>query len=298
MCVIVLDMAVHMWHNEEGLRFPMHPIVGTIGIDGSRSRAQKWAWPTVCIPLLSLLLAGCALFGGSSGGNAGSGTSLDDFISGTMPLPPGAAGAPAAPASPATPENEEMAGLEPQIEDISFTPTGEPILRTGYILRIAVTVGDRVEVNPVEVQVSDKNEITLPFVGKVDCAGLTINGLRSRLSTGYSKYFRNPEVSISFVIREAFTSPWGRVYVQGRVHREGWVSIPATRYLKVSDAIQAAGGFAQFARRDNIRVSRKNRDGKIEFFRINLEEIGRRGKTDNDMLLKSGDVVYVFETSI
>ena len=211
MCVIVLDMAVLMWHNEEGLRFPMHPIVGTIGIDGSRSRAQKWAWPIVCIPFLSLLLAGCALFGGSSGGNAGSGTSLDDFISGTMPLPPGAAGASAAAVQPATPENEEMAGLEPQIEDISFTPAGEPILRTGYILRIAVTVGDRVEVNPVEVQVSDKNEITLPFVGKVDCAGLTINGLRSRLATGYSKYFRNPEVTISFVIREAFTSPWGRL---------------------------------------------------------------------------------------
>ena len=144
----------------------------------------------------------------------------------------------------------------------------------------------------------ERSDAVVPFVGKVDCAGLTINGLRSRLATGYSKYFRNPEVTISFVIREAFTSPWGRVYVQGRVNREGWVSIPATRTLLVSDAIQAAGGFAQFARRDNVRVSRKGKDGKIEFFRINLEEIGRKGKTDNDMLLKSGDVVYVFETSL
>ena len=64
------------------------------------------------------------------------------------------------------------------------------------------------------------------------------------------------------------------------------------------DAIQKAGGFGQFARKDNIRVSRRRKDGTIEFFKINLEEIGRKGKTENDMLLKSGDVVYVYESSI
>ena len=262
------------------------------------SRASALAWTVVCAPMMSLLLSGCAIFGGSSGHRPAGGTSLTDYINSAMPLPPGAAGAAGATTSEPVVAGEDSVGLEPQIEDISFTPSGEPILRTGYILRVAVSVGDKVEVNPVEVQVSDKNEVTLPFVGKVDCAGLTINGLRSRLTTRYSEFFRNPEITISFVIRDPYTSPWGRVYVQGRVHREGWVCIPATRYLMVSDAIQSAGGFAQFARRDNIRVSRRGRDGKIEFFRINLEEIGKKGKTDNDMLLKSGDVVYVFETSI
>ena len=267
-------------------------------MNGRPRRARFPMWAAVGVSVLSLLLSGCAIFGGSSGGRAASGTSLNDYINSAMPLPPGAAGASGAAAPAAAIEGEEAVGLEPQAEDISFTPSGEPILRTGYILRVAVSVGDKIEVNPVEVQVSDKNEITLPFVGKVDCVGLTLNGLRSRLITRYSVFFRNPEVTISFVVRDPYTSPWGRVYVQGRVHREGWVCIPATRYLKVSDAIQSAGGFAQFARRDNIRVSRRDKDGKIEFFRINLEEFGRKGKTDNDMLLRSGDVVYVFETSI
>ena len=66
----------------------------------------------------------------------------------------------------------------------------------------------------------------------------------------------------------------------------------------LSDAIQAAGGFAQFAKRNNIRVSRRLKDGTIKRFKVNLEEVGKQGKTENDMLLQSGDVVYVFESSI
>ena len=275
----------------------MHLFDGKTKANRHQNHALLSAWAVVCALSSSLLFSGCALFGGSAGFQSGGDTSLNALIANSMPLPPGAAGASTAVAASPAP-GEESVGLEPQADDISFTPAGEPILRTGYVLRIAVSVGDKVEVNPVEVQVSDKVEITLPFVGKVDCLGLTINGLRSRLITRYGEFFRNPEVTISFVIRDPFTSPWGRVYVQGRVHREGWVSIPATRTLLVSDAIQAAGGFAQFARRDNVRVSRKGKDGKIEFFRINLEEIGRKGKTDNDMLLKSGDVFYCCETSL
>ena len=252
--------------------------------------------------MVAFAVSGCAIFKGSSdAGNSGA-ISLNDYIASTMPLPPEASDAPAVPstatASAAGAESGDDAIAEPQIDDHMFSPSGEPILRPGYIMRIAVLVGDKMEVNPFEVQISAKTEITLPLLGKVDCAGLTINGLRSRLTTRYGEFFRNPEVSTDFVVRDASTSPWGRVLVQGRVRQEGWVSIPATRYLMVSDAIQKSGGFGQFARKDNIRVSRRRKDGTIEFFKINLEEIGKKGKTENDMLLKSGDVVYVYETSI
>ena len=249
---------------------------------------------------LCLLLSGCSTLGGSSSGSGGPGTSLNDFINEAMPLPPGADAASTTVAQKPIsndPEDNMDFGIMPEIDN-SFTPSGEPILRPGYVLRLAVTVGDKVEVNPFEVQISEKNDILAPFIGKVECDGLTINGLRSRLATRYSEFFRNPEVSAQFIIRDAYTSPWGRVYIQGRVRREGWVSIPATRRLMLSDAIQEAGGFAQFARRSNIRVSRRLKDGTIKRFKIDLEEIGRQGKTENDMLLQSGDVVYVFESSI
>ena len=251
-----------------------------------------------CAVVAALVLSGCAIFKGSSAGGDAGAVSLNEYIANTMPLPPGASGAPSAPAPVAGTDPAEDSMTEPQIDDHMFSPSGEPIIRPGYILRIAVAVGDKMEVNPLEVQVSAKTEITLPLIGKVDCAGLTVNGLRSRLTSRYGEFFRSPEVSADFVVHDPSTSPWGRVLVQGRVHQEGWVSIPATRYLMVSDAIQKAGGFGQFARKDNVRVSRRRKDGTIEFFKINLEEIGKKGKTENDMLLKSGDVVYVYESSI
>ena len=259
----------------------------------------------MCAVLLCFSLSGCFLFRGSSDGTGNGGTSLNDFINEAMPLPPGAAAASSTPSQKPSqkpvaddPEDNLEVGMMPVFDDNPFTPSGEPILRPGYIIRILVVVGDKVEVNPIEVQISEKNDVTLPLVGKVECDGLTINGLRSRLVTRYSEFFRKPDVTANFVIRDRYTSPWGAVLIQGRVRREGWVSIPATRRLMLSDAIQEAGGFSQFAKRNNIRVSRRLRDGTIKRFKIDLEEIGKQGRTENDMLLQSGDVVYVFESSI
>ena len=278
----------------------MHFLGGTTESAKSLRGAFALMGGAVFAVSLCLMLSGCSTLGGSSSGSGGTGTSLNDFINEAMPLPPGADAASPTPVQkpdPDDPYDNIEVGRAPELDN-SFTPNGEPILRMGYVLRIAVGVGDKVEVNPVEVQISEKNEITLPLVGKVDCDGLTINGLRSRLVTRYEEFFRKPDVTVAFVIRDAYSSPWGRVYIQGRVHREGWVSIPATRRLMLSDAIQAAGGFAHFAKRSNIRVSRRLKDGTIKRFKIDLEEIGRQGKTENDMLLQSGDVVYVFESSI
>ncbi len=279
----------------------MHLLGGTTESEKSARGAFALMSVAACVACLGLLLSGCSTFGGPSSGSGDGGTSLNDFINSAMPLPPGAEAASTTPASkPNSSDSEDNLdiGMMPISDDNTFTPSGEPILRPGYVLRLAVTVGDKVEVNPFEVQISEKNDILVPFIGKVECDGLTINGLRSRLATRYSEFFRNPEISAQFVIRDAYTSPWGRVYIQGRVRREGWVSIPATRRLMLSDAIQEAGGFAQFAKRSNIRVSRRLKDGTIKRFKVDLEEIGIRGKTENDMLLQSGDVVYVFESSI
>ena len=279
----------------------MHLPGGTIESALNARGALVLVGVAMCGALLCLTLSGCFMFRGSSSETDDEGTSLNDFINDAMPLPPGTAAASTTPAQkPEAPDPDDNldVGMAPIFDDKAFTPSGEPILRPGYILRILVSVGDKVEVNPMEVQISEKNEITLPLVGKVECDGFTINGLRSRLVTRYSDFFRNPEVTATFVIRDRYTSPWGAVLIQGRVRKEGWVSIPATRRLMLSDAIQEAGGFAQFAKRNNIRVSRRLKDGSIKRFKIDLEEIGKQGKTENDIPLQSGDVVYVFESSI
>ena len=243
----------------------------------------------------AILLQGCfltPLVGGEEAQapaapeTAGNG-SLSEWLNSHTPMPPGMSGetgAPAAISSAAGNSAEEL-------------PTDDPVLRTGYTIVVSVTVGEKAEVEPTLVQVSDQNEVTLPLIGKVDCTDMTLNAFRSHLATRYSVYYVNPEVTASFVVTETGASPWGAVLVQGRVLREGWVNIPATRDLTVTRAIQMAGGFGPSASKDDVVVHRTNPDGTKERLKVDIRSIGRRGKLENDILLQSGDVINVYESN-
>lgn len=172
-----------------------------------------------------------------------------------------------------------------------------PVIGRGYRLQVTVMVGDNNEVGPMEVLVSEKEEITLPLVGRVPCGGLTIEALHSRLAGRYAEFFADPEVIVSFAYSEDGISPYGQVLVQGRVHREGWVNIPPTRNLRLSHAIQRCGGFSSSALRSSVRVTRRLDDGTVNVFKINFKDIGKKGALEKDILLEPNDVVYVDESN-
>lgn len=175
-----------------------------------------------------------------------------------------------------------------------FDASGEPYLRAGFRVQVLVQVGDHVEVGPLTVQVDDNLEILLPTIGKVNCAGLVLNGLRSRLTSRYGEYIHNPEVTVSFVVDADGASPWGQVYVSGRVRSEGWINIPATRDLRVSRAIQMVGGFSTSANKEKITISRWVGGERVKLY-ADLKAVGKDGKMDEDIFLKAGDSVYVSE---
>ena len=181
-------------------------------------------------------------------------------------------------------------------EEISEGNRFDPIIGRGYRLRVLVRVGDRDEVGPLEVMVSEKGEISLPLAGRVMCEGLTINGLHSRLSGIYSEFFTDPDVDVHFAYSDDGISPYGQVLVQGRVHREGWVNIPPTRNLRLSHAIQRCGGFASSALRRKVFVLRR-KGGKIERHVIDFKAIGKNGELENDILLEPNDVIFVDESN-
>lgn len=182
----------------------------------------------------------------------------------------------------------------------AFAPTShkvnEPVMQTGYMLRISVIVGDTTELDPTEVQIDDKEEISLPLIGKVNCHNLTLNELRSRLTSRYAEFMRDPEVTASFVYDENAPSPFGQVQVQGRVNNPGWVNIPPTRSLRVSQAIQMAGGFAPSAKKSAVWVTRRNEAGEKQRITVNITEIGRKGDLEKDIFLEPNDVIYVHES--
>lgn len=175
----------------------------------------------------------------------------------------------------------------------------EPTVSAGYRIKVLVMIGDKAEVGPLEVQVSEKEDIMLPLVGRVHCGGMTIIALHSLLADRYSEFFNeSPEVTVSFIYSDDGISPYGQVYVYGRVKKEGWINIPPTRNLRLSHAIQRAGGFATSALRSKVRVTRKGVNGEEDRVReVNFKDVGKRGALDQDIILEPFDVIYVDESN-
>ena len=169
-------------------------------------------------------------------------------------------------------------------------------LRPGFIFNLTVLVGGKKEFEERAKRVTDEGTVNLPLVGTVAVQGLTQDQLQTVLAEQYGSYLVNPQISIDLVQDEAVdsSSPWGSVTVLGRVKKPGRVAIPATRDLTVSMAVQQAGGFDTSAKDTAIRITR-SAGGKAGSREVNLRAVGAQGKVSEDIVLKSGDVVFVPE---
>lgn len=174
-----------------------------------------------------------------------------------------------------------------------------PQLRTGVKVRIAVSASGEPIIDEVLKEVSAQGEVVMPYIGVVQCLGLSIEEFQNKLTEAYKEYYREPTVTAYYVpMAEGGSSPWGSVIVQGSVLRPGVVYIPQTCDLTVTRAIQESGGVKPFANASRVRVTRCLADGTRKGCDIDVDKIGRHGRTDLDVVLMPGDVVYVPESNL
>ena len=173
-----------------------------------------------------------------------------------------------------------------------------PRIRPGIALIVQVgTVA--APPSTMEVLVDQSGRITLPLLLQepVACDGLTLEALKQKLVKAYSKYYRQPMITVTFAPYDGKgVSPWGTVTVLGEVANPGPVNMPATMDLTVTKVLQAAGGCKQFADKTAILVTRCDKDGRQTRTKVDIDEIGKGGRIDKDMSLRAGDVVWVPET--
>ena len=174
-----------------------------------------------------------------------------------------------------------------------------PRIRSGVNLIVQVGVASA-PATVMNVEVDQKGEITLPYLLKepIVCDGLTLDALRQKLTKAYLEYLRQPMVTVTFGPFDARggVSPWGTVTVLGEVNHPGPVNMPSTMDMTVTKVLQEAGGCKPFADKSSIRVTRCERDGTQKRTVVDINEIGKDGRVDKDMLLRAGDVVWVPET--
>ena len=134
-----------------------------------------------------------------------------------------------------------------------------------------------------QVQVRSDGMITLPLINDVQAAGLTPDRLRAQLAEALSGFLQKPEVTVQVMQVNS-----RRYTITGLVNRPG--PYPLITATHVFDAINAAGGFQEFAKKSDIMVIR---GGTRLHFNYSDYVKGRKGKTSDNFLLENGDTIIV-----
>ena len=168
-----------------------------------------------------------------------------------------------------------------QYKDEPDAGTGEYIIAVGDMLGIQVF--DQPQISG-RMRVRTDGRISLAFVNDVQAAGKTPVKLGAELEAGLKAMVLNPKVTV--VVEESRPLT---ISVLGEVSKPGTQTYE--RDSGVAQALAAAGGLTNFAKKDRIFVVRSNpKPVRIHF---TYEDITRKVGPASVFRLKPGDVVIV-----
>ncbi|WP_395744126.1 polysaccharide biosynthesis/export family protein [Prosthecobacter sp.] len=147
-------------------------------------------------------------------------------------------------------------------------------------------------------------EVQAPYVGLVNARGKTCRELAYTIKRELEKnFFKNATVVIAIDRLNEKTEMEERVvdlefYVMfGIVAKQGKYDLPANEDISISQAILRAGGFAQFANKERVKIIRKTPQGNKTIL-VNVDGIMRRGDLERDVFIRKDDVIIVEEKTV
>jgi polysaccharide biosynthesis/export protein len=151
----------------------------------------------------------------------------------------------------------------PAASTAAYVPTQPPppaaadstsyVLGPEDLLTVRVFAADDIPDKPA--QVDNNGSVTLPMIGLVHAAGLTVEQFQANLVTAYKKYFKDPQVTVQ--VNEFHSQP---VSVAGNVNTPGVVQLRGNRNLL--EVISMAGGLRPEAG-DSALITRNLSEGAI-----------------------------------
>jgi len=181
-------------------------------------------------------------------------------------------------------------------------PQAQPIqsIRPDYILgpndQFIIRAPQADEINERPFRVDADGFLNLPLVGKVKAAGLTVQALEADLAVRLKEFIREPQVMISMV--QFRSEP---VFFLGAFKFPGIYPLGGRRTL--IEMLSSVGGLLPNASR-RIRVTRKaeygpiplpnafqSPDAKTNTVEISIESLTQNVNPDEDIVLKSYDIV-------
>ena len=138
------------------------------------------------------------------------------------------------------------------------------------------------------LRVNDGDELEVPYIGLVQAAGKSCKELAYTVKAALEReYYYHATVIIA--VDHISEKSRGKVYVYGSVKVQGPQEIPADESYTVSKAIIRAGGFGDFADKKKIKLTRKNGETVV----VNLKRVIEEGRTDEDVVVRPDDQIYV-----
>jgi polysaccharide export outer membrane protein len=152
-------------------------------------------------------------------------------------------------------------------EDVlTVTVWGEPSLSTKALVRFDGKIG-------------------MPLLGDVQASGLTTSQLREYLQDNLTKYLRTPVVSV--IVTESHSR---MVHVIGSVAKPGAYSL--NRPLTVMQLLGLAGGFAEFAKQENVIIMRYE-GSTVSRILFNYKTFISGKNLEQNILLQNRDTIIV-----
>ncbi len=133
--------------------------------------------------------------------------------------------------------------------------------------------------------------ISLQLVHDVRAASLSVGELTEILKNKYSKFLKEPEISVSIVSLNS-----QNVYVDGEVASPGMIKMDS--YMTILQAISKAGGLKNGSLDDEVIVIRRNGLKKPFVKIVNVEDALTGVDITQDIPLKAHDIVYVPKSAI
>jgi polysaccharide export outer membrane protein len=140
----------------------------------------------------------------------------------------------------------------------------------------------------VTVPVRPDGKVSTPLVEDLVAVGKTPSQLAREMETALADYIRSPQVNIIVVNP---VSTFSQIKVIGEVARPQ--SLPYREGLTTLDVLLAVGGLTQFAAGNRAKIVRKGDDGKQVEIKVRLDALVHKGKIEENVPLKPGDVVIV-----
>lgn len=175
---------------------------------------------------------------------------------------------------------------------VAELPPGDPLSAAMGRPEYRLGPGDLLKVQVFQVpdldrdlRVDNAGRISLPLIGTVEAAGLSVPQLQEQVAARYrERYLQDPQVTVS--LQE---SPTQRVTVSGAVTEPGIYPMEAP-HLTLQQAVALGRGISNVANPRNVIVFRSV-GGERMFARFDLKQI--QGGELDDPVIYGGDIVVV-----